>query len=66
MHKDLRKRIRTWAQREIYPNLEQWAEGEVEVPPEMFLKVGAAGFLALCVGKPWPREWYPDVSVAGL
>jgi hypothetical protein len=32
----------------------------------MLRKVGAAGFLALCVGKPWPRKWYPDVSVAGL
>jgi hypothetical protein len=30
------------------------------------LKFGAAGFIALGAGKPWPRALFPDVCVAGL
>ncbi len=47
-HEMFRKAFRTFLEREMAPHRDEWTEAEI-VPPEVFRKAGASGFLAPAV-----------------
>jgi acyl-CoA dehydrogenase len=47
-HKDFRKRLRAFIEREILPNVDQWEKDHI-VPKDAWKKMGQEGFLCTCV-----------------
>jgi citronellyl-CoA dehydrogenase len=50
-HEDLRESMRSWVQKELHPNRNEWEE--TLWPSEMMLRAGELGFLGLC----FPEEY---------
>lgn len=63
-HLELRKAVRAFVQSELEPNAEQWDE-QGSIPKDVILKCGKQGLFALCVGFPWPSDYYPHKEVCG-
>jgi len=55
-HKSVRKIFREFTDDHLMDNVHEWDENG-KIPEEIYLKAGAAGALALCVGKPWPEKY---------
>eukprot|EP00933_Yihiella_yeosuensis_P070646 TRINITY_DN78790_c0_g1_i1.p1 TRINITY_DN78790_c0_g1~~TRINITY_DN78790_c0_g1_i1.p1 ORF type:complete len:454 (+),score=118.13 TRINITY_DN78790_c0_g1_i1:75-1436(+) len=55
-HKELRKKFREYVDENIMGNVHDWDEAGT-IPKEVYLSAGEAGALALCIGRPWPKEF---------
>ena len=55
-HIQFRNRIRQFVDTEILPNLNEWKENS-QPPRDLYLKMGAQGFLACMVGPPFPFDY---------
>jgi acyl-CoA dehydrogenase len=47
-HKDFRKRLRSFIEREVLPNVDQWEKDHI-VPKDAWEKMGQEGFLCSCI-----------------
>ncbi len=47
-HRDFQKRLRSFIEKEVNPNLEQWEKDHI-VPREVWKKMGSQGFLCPCI-----------------
>lgn len=55
-HIQFRSRIREFVEKEIMPTLNEWKDNP-RPPKDIYLKMGAQGFLACMVGPPFPKDY---------
>jgi len=55
-HKQLRKKFRDFTEERLMPNVHDWDEAG-QIPKEIYVEAGKQGALALCVGRPWPKQY---------
>lgn len=63
-HRKFRAAVREFVDKEITPNCHEWDEARA-VPRDFHKKCAKAGFLPLCIGLPYPKEYVPDVALPG-
>lgn len=56
-HKHLRKVFRDLTEEKLMSNVHEWDEAGA-IPKEVQLEAGRHGIFALCIGRPWPTEYY--------
>jgi len=55
-HKKLRKFFRGYVEENLMANVHEWDEAGV-IPKEIYKAAGENGTIALCIGRPWPKEY---------
>lgn len=55
-HKKLRKFFRDYVEENLMANVHEWDEAGV-IPKEIYKAAGENGTIALCIGRPWPKEY---------
>jgi len=55
-HKKLRKFFRGYVEENLMSNVHEWDEAGV-IPKEIYKAAGENGTIALCIGRPWPKEY---------
>jgi len=55
-HRVLRKQFREFTDEHLMDNVHDWDEAG-QIPQEIYNKAGEMGVLALCIGRPWPKEY---------
>lgn len=58
-HVEFRQAVREFVDTEILPTLSSWSHKDVP-PREIYLKMGARGFLAMMHGPPFPGQYLPS------
>jgi len=56
-HKPLRLKFREYCEEHVMGNLHDWDEAG-EIPKNIQLLAGKMGVYALCIGRPWPKDFY--------
>lgn len=56
-HRSLRKQLREYVDEHLIPNVHEWDEAGV-IPREVYVQAGELGAIALCIGRPWPTQFY--------
>jgi alkylation response protein AidB-like acyl-CoA dehydrogenase len=55
-HKLVRKKFRDFVEEELMGNCHEWDEQGL-IPKEVYQLAGKSGALALCIGRPWPKQY---------
>lgn len=55
-HKQVRKQFRDFTEEHLMGNVHEWDEAGV-IPKEVYMAAGKEGALALCIGRPWPKQY---------
>lgn len=63
-HRKFRAAIREFVDKEITPYCHEWDEARA-VPRDFHRKCAAAGWLPLCIGLPYPKQYVPDIALPG-
>eukprot|EP00933_Yihiella_yeosuensis_P048337 TRINITY_DN44451_c0_g1_i1.p1 TRINITY_DN44451_c0_g1~~TRINITY_DN44451_c0_g1_i1.p1 ORF type:complete len:448 (+),score=101.97 TRINITY_DN44451_c0_g1_i1:114-1457(+) len=56
-HKAFRQTMRTLVEEKIMDHVHEWDEAGT-IPKHVYLEAGKAGLLALCIGRPWPEQYF--------